>query len=423
MVKYTNSREDIIIEVTENRLCATMTIKRDGGVIAQDEILELIEEAGISNGFISSIDQEADKEKNHAFKIAEVPAIDQEVKLDLYYDSQELLYPKTPLSETNIFKLVYVQKASAIGKLSYDEDMFSRKDVYGNYLLTQEGRNKIIAKYKGDNLEFDLNTREYIAQKNGYLSCDSQGRYNIVNDLVIDHDINQDYGNIYIIGNLTIKGNVENLRHIRVIGQLIIEGHVFKSNLYAEHGIEIKGSLENCNGAGVRSPEKIECQQIKSSKVFSGSQLLVNGNVYYSKLVGEEGLILADETDAIASNLQSSKLIKVANVKNENDTYSELEITVSPYTKEQLMILTRELVYFNENDIENKKVAILKKEIKQLEERLSDKVEEAIELDNNDSLMIDIRGNIASGVKLKILKESTTVSDNSYNKKKIINLK
>ena len=42
MERYSNSREDIIIEVTDNKLCATMTIKRDGGVIEQDEILSLI---------------------------------------------------------------------------------------------------------------------------------------------------------------------------------------------------------------------------------------------------------------------------------------------------------------------------------------------------------------------------------------------
>ena len=96
---------------------------------------------------------------------------------------------------------------------------------------------------------------------------------------------------------------------------------------------------------------------------------------------------------------------------------------MSPYTKEQLMILTRELVYFNENDSENEKVSIIKKEIKLLEETLSSKVEEAIELDNNDALMIETTGQICQGVKLKILKESMIVSDNSFKNKKIINLR
>ncbi len=423
MERYTNNREDVIIEVTENHLCATMTIKRDSGVIAQEEILELIDKAGLENGFISSIDQEGPKELYHPFKIAEVARIDQEVKLELYYDSQELLYPKTPLNETSIFKLVYIQKGSAIGKLSYDEDMFSRKDVYGKYLLTSEGRNSIIDKYKGKNLDFDLNSREYIATKNGYLSLDSDGKYNIINHLHINHDISREYGNIYILGNLTIKGNVDNVRHIRVVGELNVEGDVTSSNLYAEHGIKITGKLDNCNGAGVTSPNSIKCKEIKNSKVFSGKNLVVTGNVYYSKLVGEDSIILEDRAEVIASNLQSSKLIQVNKVANESDSYSELEITVSPYTKEQLMILTRELVYFNENDIENDKVKIIKKEIKQLEELLSDKVEEAIELENNAALMIEARGELSRGVRLKILKESLTITDNSYDNKKIINLR
>jgi uncharacterized protein (DUF342 family) len=423
MEKYTNNREDILIEVTENHLCATMTIKRDNGFITQDEILDLIAKAGISNGFIPSIDQEGEKELYHPFKIAEVPAIDQEVRLDLYYDSEELLYAKTPINEANIFKLVYVQKGSAIGKLSYDEDMFSRKDVYGNYLLTLEGRKKLIDKYRGDNLDFNLESREFIASKSGYLSLSSDGKYNITNHLYIEHDIDRDYGNIYVLGNLTINGNVSNVRHIRVIGQLTINGNVFKSNLYGEHGISINGSLENCNGAGVTCPQSIECGQIKSSKVFSGKDLTVSGDVFYSSLVGEISISLIKEAKVIASNLQSSRFIQVYDVRNEGDTCSELEISVSPYTKQQLMILTRELVYFNENDSQNEKVAIIKKEIKQLEELLSNKVEEAIDLDNRDALMIKSKGKLGNGVRLKILKESLIVTDTFYDNKEIINLR
>ena len=423
MERYSNSREDIIIEVTDNKLCATMTIKRDGGVIEQDEILSLINQAGISNGFISSIDQEGEKEFNQSFKIAEVDAIDQEVSLDLYYKTDELYYPKTPLNETNIFRLVYVQKGSAIAKLTYDENMLSKKDVYGNYLLTLEERNNVIERYKGDNIDFDLNSREYIAQKSGYLSLGADGKYSIINHLYIKQDINRNYGNIYILGNLTIAGNVQNVRHIRVVGQLTIEGDVFQSNLYAEQGITIQGKLENCNGGGVTCPKDIHCSEIRKSKVFAGDNLLIKGNIYNSKLVGETSIQVANEVEILASELQSSRYLKVGNVKNEGDFVSELEITVSPYTKEQLMILTRELVYFNENDSENEKIPIIKREIKQLEENLSAKVEEAIELENNNSLMIETTGLIARGVKLKILKESLVVDDDSCKNKKIINLR
>lgn len=423
MKSYINRREDILIEVTENNLCATMTIKRDKGLILQDEILELIKEAGITNGFLSSINQEGEKELNHPFKIAEVAAIDQEVKLDLYYASDELLYAKTPLNEANIFKLVYVQKGSPIGRISYDEEMLSRKDVFGNYILTLEGRNSVIERYKGENLDFDLNTREYIAKINGYLALSSDGKYSIKNHLSINHDIGREYGNIYIIGNLTIKGNVNNVRHIRVMGELNVEGDVYQSNLYAEQGINISGSLEKCNGAGVTSPKTITCNMIKNSKVFSGEILSVNGNVDSSKLVGELSIKVGDNADVIASNLQSARYISLGRVESEGDKVSEIEITVSPFTKEQLMILTRELVYFNENDIENEKVELIKNEIKELEEKLSAKVEEAIELDSNDSLMIETKGKIAAGTRLKILKESVIVNDKTYDYKKIINLR
>ncbi len=423
MERYTNSREDIIIEVTDNRLCASMTIKRDGGVIEQDEVISLINQAGISNGFISSINQEGEKEFNHPFKIAEIQAINQEVVLDLYYKTDELYYPKTPLNEANIFRLVYVQKGSAIGKLSFDEDMMSKKDVYGKYLLTLEGRNNVIDKYKGENIDFDLNTREYIAKISGYLSLASDGKYSIINHLIIKHDINRDYGNIYIIGNLTIQGNVKDVRHIRVIGELIIEGDVFQSNLYAEHGIVIKGLLEGCNSGGVTSPKSIKCAEVKNSKVFAGEDVFIEGNVTSSKIVGEASIQVKDSGEVLASDLHSSRYIKVGNVKNDDHTVSDIEITVSPYTKEQLMILTRELVYFNENDSDNEKIPIIRREIKQLEEKLSTKVEEAIELENNNSLMIETRGQIFPGVKLKILKESMIVEDDSFKNKKIINLR
>lgn len=423
MKRYTNNREDLILEVTDNKLCATMTIKRDGGVIEQDELISLINQAGVCNGLISSIDQEGEKEFNQPFKIAEIKPIDTDIELELYYKNEELYYPKTPLNEANIFHLVYVQKGSAIGKLFFDEDMLSRKDVYGNYLLTSEGRNNVIEKYKGENLDFNFNSKEYIAKINGYLSLDSSGKYSVSNHLFIKQDINKDYGNIYILGNLTIQGNVKDVRHLRVIGELTIEGDVSQTNIFAEQGIVVKGKLENCNNGGVSSPKGIICSEIKNSKVFSGEDLIVKGNVYNSRLVGEDSIKVADTAEVIASDLQSSRYIKVGNVKNEGDSISDLEISVSPYTKEQLMILTRELVYFNENNSDNEKVPIIRKEIKLLEEKLSGKVEEAIELDSNNSLMIETTGQIAQGVKIKILKDSKIIDDNSFKNKKIINLR
>ena len=423
MERYSNSREDVIIEVTDNKLCATMTIKRDGGVIEQDEILSLINQAGISNGFVSSIDQEGEKEINQPFKIAEVKPINKEINIDVYYKTEELYYPKSPLNEANIFRLVYVQKGSAIGKIDYDEEMLTRKDVHGNYLLTSEGLNEVINKYRGENIDFNDNSKEYIAKISGYLSLGSDGKYSVINHLFIKQDINRDYGNIYILGNLTIQGNIENVRHIRVIGELTIEGNVFQSNLYAEQGLTIKGKLEECNGGGVTSPKGILCYEIRNSKVFAGADLIVKGNVYNSRLVGETSIEVDDSAEVVSSDLQSSRYIKVGDVKSDGDAISDLAITVSPYTKEQLMLLTRELVYFNENDSANEKISIIRKEIKQLEETLSLKVEEAIELENNNSLMIETTGQIAKGTKLKILKESTIITDDSFKHKKIINLK
>lgn len=423
MERYANNREDIVIEVTESKLCATMTIKRDGGVIEQAELTDLIKGAGITNGFISSIDQEGSKDYNQSFKIAEVKAVDRDVKFELYYKSDELYYPKTPLNEANIFRLVYVQKGSAIGKLHFDEGMLSRKDVYGNYLLTMDGRNNIIEKYRGENVDFDLNSKEYLAKTTGYLSLDAAGKYNITNHLFIKQDINRDYGNIYILGNLTIQGNVKGVRHIRVIGQLTIEGDVYQSNIYAEQGIEIKGLSEDCNSGGITSPKGIICSKVKNCKVFAGGDLLVKGSVYLSRLVGETSIQIDNAAEVLASDLQSSRYIRVNDVKNEAENISSLEITVSPYTKEQLMILTRELVYYNDNDSSNEKLAFIRDEIKLLEETLSHKVEEAIELENNNSLMIETNGQIAKGVKLKILKETTVIQDDSFKNKKIINLK
>lgn len=423
MERYTNSREDLVIQVTENKLCATMTIKRESGVVEQSEILDLLNKAGITNGFISSIDQDGEKLINKPFKIAEVKTIDQEITMELYYKNEEIYYPKTPLNEANIFRLVYVQKGSPIGKLSFDEDMLSRKDVYGNYLISLKGRDSIIEKYQGENVSFNQNTMEYLAAMSGYLSSDSDGKYNIVNNLTIKQDINRNYGNIYILGNLKIIGEVSDVRHIRVLGTLTIEGNVTESNLYAEQGILIKGIIENCNGGGITSPKNIECQEIRQSKVFAGGELIINGSVLNSRAVGESAVIVAEEADVVASELHSSRHIKVGNVKNSNTANSNLEISVSPYTKEQLMVFTRELVYFTDNDSGSDKIPVIRQEIKDLEEILSKKVEEAIELDNNNALLIETTKQIDKGVRVKILKDYIVVSDDSFHNKKIINLK
>jgi len=87
------------------------------------------------------------------------------------------------------------------------------------------------------------------------------------------------------------------------------------------------------------------------------------------------------------------------------------------------MVFTRELVYFTDNDSGSDKIPVIRQEIKDLEEILSKKVEEAIELDNNNALLIETTKQIDKGVRVKILKDYIVVSDDSFKNKKLINLK
>ncbi len=418
-MKISNERNDIWIDIADDKLLATMTIKREQGVIAQEEILELIKTSGIKRGFISNIDDSHKKEIGVAFPIAQIDNEISEPKFELYFNDDEVYYSKLVLSEANVCKLVYLHKGSALGKLNISEDNLVLKNVLGEYIYNIEGDDSIVEKFKGTNVSFNYESKEYIADVNGYLYQDKNGRFGILTKIILEQNITEKYGNIYLLGDLVIKGSIENVKHIRVIGELIVEGNIINSNVYAEKSIFVTGEIRSCNNGGVSCNGDISCHDISKSKVFSGKKLEVFGKVTYSKLVGENKILVAPENEVIASDLYSAKQIVVHDVKNEGGTISNLDITVSPYTKEQLLLLTRELVYLTENKPGNEKIALVEDEIKELERRLSQKVEETIELEYNEGASLETTGQIYPKVSIRMLKHSTIVRDNDFKNKRI----
>jgi uncharacterized protein (DUF342 family) len=423
MIQFYNDQRDIVIDLTDDKLLATMTIKRENNCVNQQEILDLIEKANIKNGFISCVTSSKPKEINIPFPIAQIDAFPEEPTFELYFNNEEVYYSKLPLNEENVCNLVYLHKGSSLGRLNIANDLLVQKNVCGEYIYKIEGENNIIDKHRGKNVKFDYSTHEFIAEVNGYLTLDKDGNYSVSDHLEISHDIDENYGNIYLLGDLTIKGNVSNVKHIRAVGTLTIEGKVTNSNIYAENSVFVKGDITGCNNGGISSNGNITCHDIMRSKIFCGNKLEVYGDVKYSKLVGEEKLLVGPETSIVASELLSCKRIIVNNVRNEGDDVSTLEITVSPYTKEQLMLLTRELVYLSENNINVEKLPLIEEEIKLLEDRLSQKVEESIEIEFNNGASIETTGHIQRHVSLRILKDSHQVNDDDFRCKKINNLR
>lgn len=160
------------------------------------------------------------------------------------------------------------------------------KDVTGK---TVQGRDGVPARIPmGKNTTMNEDGTALVAAVDGHISF-SDGRFTVIDLLEIPGDVDNSVGNIDMLGDVVIKGDVLDRFIIKATGNVIIQGILEGATIIAGGNIQIQNGM-NGNGHGMLDAKgDITCKFLENCTVQCGGKLfsesLINSTVTANDLV------------------------------------------------------------------------------------------------------------------------------------------
>lgn len=364
---FVNSNNTVLLTISKDNFAAYLTFRENPGLIDENEILKLLQEAEVSHGYTSAIkyneQHKIKKEIGIPFLIALGSNPHSKPEIVLLFDRKKCFNPDESFSVFEMAQYVTIESGQPLAEVSVAMSSQSGKNIFGHDVNAFSKDEPSIYNYIGENIKFDDENNLLIALKSGYPYIDSSNRIQIKSDFYINEDLE----------------DVE----LELFGDLVVNGVVFSSNLDIHGDLMIYGDIEDCLDYGVFATGNITLDYATNSRLVSGGQIKFHNEVENCLLSAKEGIWGEENSSVLGGLLQSSNYISLYNVGDEKPVITEIEIILSSFTKE--LLKKNEYLIQKQIDHTSKKQKLdqnivddLSQKIKELEEQYLKEVETAL---------------------------------------------
>ena len=406
---FTNKQGNLILEISEDKLSAWLIIKKTGRLINEQEILELIDAAGIKYGFDGALrytrKHNLVREFDLKFPIAMCKATSIHQTINHYFDVEEAKDFSAKIDPLRISRLSCLEAGTVLA--DFNVNIFEREgsiyNVLGEMISFDPKQLEGDKSLAGENVVFDAERGRFTSTKAGYVSIDDDGRMHIIDELYVSGNLSGVH-DLRLPVNLSVDGNVED-SSLWIGGNLLVTGHINQSQVYCGGSLQVKQEIQDCRKPGIEVLGSVEGGLIKGSRLLCKGELSCNG-IDKSEIVGEKGVRVYGEGGISNSNVQSISLIQAGFVGQQGEpNFTQLEITISPFHKTLLMQLTKDLVHAKqEGSVQQAEEIALK--IGKIEVELDKELERFLTDEDRAPAKIAISGEILPELKVRILKHS-----------------
>jgi uncharacterized protein (DUF342 family) len=419
MIEKWNDKQDIKLLIEQDGSSAYLQINTNHRIIDASEITSLIENAGINFGFdlAKERNQELTQigEMNETLLIARGQRpVDAQIEFTLLFNKESAFHPAE--FDNNFKALENYERVRAETPLA---DLFVTKkgnagiDIFGNTVGSDEEPNFLIQKYLGENVYYSEDRSQIIAHSAGYPYIDEDGKVNVKSQFEIDHTLDLKTDNFKLYGDLVVRGNIEQKIKLEIQGNLTVHGDINDADIRVSGTVNIHGDVLNCPATGIVSQGNIIFDSAENARIVSAGKIEFRNNVHFCRIIAEKGVYSENETGSIVGGLiQSGEHIEVSIIGNSSQIGTEVEITISPYTKEKMLILTKKIMMLREKPVENaSQIETLEDELQTLENKLEKQINKALLSEDELPKHIAVYKKIFSGSYVRILKKSQSIME------------
>lgn len=414
---FTNKDENLILEIRTDPLSAWLTIKKTGKLIDENEILALIDEAGIKNGFDEAVEylrlQSLEKEYDVPFPIAMCNKQECNIMLHYKFNPDLPLTAETPIDVATLAKLIPFRTGDVVAE--YSCNIFNQSgsiyDIFGELIdfgLVDIEQAKALA---GDNITYDNQNRHFIALKDGFPYLDEQGRICLLNSITLSSKDIPAEAKIQCPIDLLLDGTIA-FADIECEADLYVQGDLHSCTVVCKKDLEVKGEIISCIKKGIIIGGNLECQSISGSNVLCQNDIHFTDKIESSTVVCDGEIVGAEGSSEICGGLtQAGNSITVFQAGTYDRTKTEIEIALCPFYRNLLLLLTRELVHLKEErEINATAIAALENRIQNYETALDENLNRILKTEQPITKKIKVQDLCRPPIIFRILKHSYEVS-------------
>jgi len=416
--RYESEFGNFIIEIAQDNFSAYLTIMPNKDFVNEKELLDLIELTKINYGFEEAREIVLNKgitktyEQPFPFALGVKPK-DPEIEFSPLFDVDKCYKGSIGNQLEKLNDLIKIKKGEPIAHLFITKQSKAGINIYGEQVDPSLMETQLIENYLGENVSYSPERGQIIAEKSGYPYIDDLSLVHLKSEFVLDKNLDLTFSDMDFFGSLVVNGDIIDKVKIKIEGDLIVNGDINDADIEVKGNIVIKGDIIDCKNHGIYATGNISFISAENSKIVAGNRINFNKNMQFCRVVAENGLYGHEENSTIVGGIyQSGEHIEVAVIGNTGGIGTEAEISISPFTKEMMINVTKQLNYLSEMELTyTPEYQNLEDEISNLETKLENEVNTVLKIMDNLPKHILAFKKIFPGTYIRVLKKSTHVTE------------
>ena len=211
--RFTNQTESIVLEISDDAYNAYLTIFENDDFINENEIVKLIEESGIQYGIDKAVDFIKDNNINKEFGVPFPIAVglktkEPEIEFSPLFNTDKCYHSTIGNQFFLLENLNKIRKGEPLAHLFITKPAKTGINVFGDEVNPESSENFLIDQFLGENVEHVHDRGQIVATQSGYPWIDELNRIHVKSDFVIEQDIDLNYEQFKLFGNLIVKGKI-----------------------------------------------------------------------------------------------------------------------------------------------------------------------------------------------------------------------
>lgn len=334
-VHLLDNEDNLRLEISEDNSAAYLIIKDSSKVIDANQIVELLNKAGIVSGFDEAArinrQNEAIKEFNNPILIA----IGSSAAFDpmTYFVDVSREFKPDNLFWKSLENATLVSSDSPLAKINFNTAN-SDTDIFGSDLSDEANR---INPYDllGINVYYNDEDFTIYSTKKGYVYLDEDSKLHVTDQLKVCESLQNS--------------------SITCFGDLIIEGDVVDSYLEHDGNLQVHGNIVNCRKGGVTVNGTLSVEIADNSNIYAGQSITFSKDVRYCNCI-TNGYIAGSANSAFVGGLASAgTYIDVDKIGSPFHIATSMEIAIAPFQKMKIRKRLKKLEEIVPDSLDNSK--------------------------------------------------------------------
>lgn len=320
--------ENVILEIADDNLSASITLKSRDSLIFEEEILNLIELAEIKNGFEAAKEYNREhnisKEKDVPFLIAHCP-LPKNPKIYYLFNQDNCIDVN---NINSVFQLIQYKSVS-IGEpvaevvLTELKQVEQLKNIFGDEINIEELNFSLLSDYISDDVYYSKDSKEILSKKAGYVYLNEDNKISIMSEFHFRESVSD--------SNLNLKGNI------------ILDGNIDSCTFDVEGDFTVRGHIRNCIDNWNFVNGNLNVESIENSHIACNGNLVFNKGIRFSVLAIDGHVNGGKESSVIGGLIQAGEDIAIDFLGSPFSIITEVEISSSPYSKAKIRDISNQL--------------------------------------------------------------------------------